>query len=278
VFASAWRELVEHTERREPWRWPSAATQTGESPPVPAEDLPRLSYLVCGTARSGSSLLCDALTATGVAGTPGEHFAMHQLRTVGGRWGAPDFGSYLAQVLRTTTTPNGVFGTKVLPEGFDELLAGLRTLPGTAGLAPAALLTSTLGAVHHIRISRRDRLRQAISLERAVQTGLWTSEPPPPALRPPRPRYSRAAIAGRLEALARQEARWDSFFRDTGCLPVEVAYEDLAADPGGTARRVLRELGIDVPDQVLGVNAALGRQADGLTDEWVKRFRRDAGA
>src|SRR5919202_4203540 len=33
---------------------------------------PRLSYLVCATPRSGSTLLCDVLTSTGVAGRPQE--------------------------------------------------------------------------------------------------------------------------------------------------------------------------------------------------------------
>src|SRR5829696_10459407 len=36
--------------------------------------MPRLSYLICATPRSGSTLLCDALDATGIAGHPEEHF------------------------------------------------------------------------------------------------------------------------------------------------------------------------------------------------------------
>ncbi len=35
---------------------------------------PHTSYLICSTPRTGSSLLCDALTATGVAGRPEEYF------------------------------------------------------------------------------------------------------------------------------------------------------------------------------------------------------------
>ncbi len=36
--------------------------------------VPRLSYLICATPRSGSTLLCDALDGTGIAGHPEEHF------------------------------------------------------------------------------------------------------------------------------------------------------------------------------------------------------------
>ncbi len=35
---------------------------------------PTRSYLVCATPRSGSTLLCEALLATGVAGRPREYF------------------------------------------------------------------------------------------------------------------------------------------------------------------------------------------------------------
>jgi len=35
---------------------------------------PKASYLICATPRSGSTLLCDALEGTGIAGRPEEHF------------------------------------------------------------------------------------------------------------------------------------------------------------------------------------------------------------
>src|SRR3954447_21071418 len=43
---------------------------SGESPVL----RPAVSYLLCSTPRTGSSLLCDALRATGVAGRPEEYF------------------------------------------------------------------------------------------------------------------------------------------------------------------------------------------------------------
>jgi LPS sulfotransferase NodH len=40
----------------------------------PEEKDPVMSYLICATPRSGSTLLCDALGRTGIAGRPAEHF------------------------------------------------------------------------------------------------------------------------------------------------------------------------------------------------------------
>src|ERR1700733_11310881 len=58
--------------------WPTAGSrdivhQASVLDLVPAMT-PMLSYLVCATPRSGSTLLCQALTQTGVAGRPEEDF------------------------------------------------------------------------------------------------------------------------------------------------------------------------------------------------------------
>jgi trehalose 2-sulfotransferase len=37
-------------------------------------ELPKVSYLVCASQRSGTELLCRCLAATGVAGCPQEYF------------------------------------------------------------------------------------------------------------------------------------------------------------------------------------------------------------
>src|SRR4051794_33551393 len=42
--------------------------------PSVSSSRPTCSYLVCATPRSGSTLLCEALKSTGVAGVPEEYF------------------------------------------------------------------------------------------------------------------------------------------------------------------------------------------------------------
>ena len=54
-------------------------------------------------------------------------------------------------------------------------------------------------------------------------------------------------------------------------MPYEVTYEELAADPTGTAHRVLDHLGLEVPPDrqvVVGHH----RQADQLNAEWITKF------
>src|SRR4051794_6151624 len=113
------------------------------------------SYLVCATPRSGSTLLCRALTQTGIAGRPEEYFEARRdtghppaprdyfsgadridLDALLGREhpvppapayssleGIEDYQDHIARTLDGGTTPNGVFGAKIMWGHLDDLSA-----------------------------------------------------------------------------------------------------------------------------------------------------------
>jgi hypothetical protein len=89
---------------------------------------PGTSYFVCGTPRSGSWLLCGLLVSTGVAGRPHEWFWCETEVVNRRAWGVSRFADYLARVRDAGTTPNGVFGSKLMWAYLDDLLARLRHL------------------------------------------------------------------------------------------------------------------------------------------------------
>jgi hypothetical protein len=62
----------EYSTRREGMR--QEVEEDGRVLGMGAAMTPRLSYLICATPRSGSTLLCHALDATGISGHPDEHF------------------------------------------------------------------------------------------------------------------------------------------------------------------------------------------------------------
>src|SRR4051812_7686283 len=147
---------------------------------------PSLVYFVCATPRSGSTLLCRSLAATGVAGRPEEYF--ERLRHSGlprepreyfgglppqdadlldllpeTRTGRPqhaDLDRELPRYLEDGTTPNGVFGSKLMWGHLEDLLARLG--PDT--------LEDRLGRLDYVHVTREDKVAQAVSLWRAVQT------------------------------------------------------------------------------------------------------------
>jgi LPS sulfotransferase NodH len=257
---------------------------------------PRLSYLVCATPRSGSTLLCRALSATGVAGRPEEYF---EARPATGRPPAPrdyfddapgvdldlllgddhpeppapdysslegvtDYGDHVRAALARGTTPNGVFGAKVMWGHLPDLSA-------LAGGEAPELFARLFGAPRYVWVSRRDRIRQAVSLWKAIQTQAWAAGDGGAR----EARYSFEAIDHLRRGLAADDRAWMSFFDTHRIEPLALTYEQVAHDLPGSVRRVLEHLGLD-PAAAGGIEPPLERQADARTEEWVEQYERNA--
>ena len=135
-------------------------------------------YAICAVARSGSHLLSDGLRATRRAGQPKRFFYEglekkyadeHGLDPVG------DYAGYVRGIVAAAATPNAVFGFKLMGWDVDRFISRLRQT-GEFGppVAPEIdLLRSAFPRLRFIQLSRRDKLRQAISHARALQTDLW---------------------------------------------------------------------------------------------------------
>jgi LPS sulfotransferase NodH len=59
-------------------------------------ELPKVSYLVCASPRSGTELLCRCLAATGVAGCPREYFLAEDPAKLPDYWRFWEEGPYAA--------------------------------------------------------------------------------------------------------------------------------------------------------------------------------------
>jgi LPS sulfotransferase NodH len=256
--------------------------------------LPKVSYLVCASQRSGTELLCRCLAATGIAGAPQEYFLAEDPAKLPG-WGFWEEGpfaagenvtgreSFLALVYRLGTTGNGVFGAKIHWNNLRWALARFSEMPRFAGLGRAAILHGAFPGLRVVDVSRRDRVRQAVSWARMAQDGMWVApagqpEPPWP---PPAgaPRYDYELIA-RLESLiAEAHTGWRRLYAELGLMPYQVVYEDLASpqDYEPTIRGVLAHLG---PGDHTGPIPApqTRRQSNDLNQAWVAAYLTDKAA
>jgi trehalose 2-sulfotransferase len=247
------------------------------------------SYFVCATPRSGSTLLCKSLAETGVAGRPEEYF--ERLRHSGlprepreyfegtpdapllsllpetrtGDPAATDLERELPRYLEEGSTPNGVFGAKLMWGYFGDLLARVGTTPD----GPAVeRLTERFGPIRWIHVTRADKVAQAVSLWRAVQTRAWSAADAPET----HPVYDARGIAHLRDQLIEQDAAWRGWFAAHSIDPLVVEYERFAADHAATLRSVLAYLGLEVeriPDP------PMDRQGDERSDRWVARFNEE---
>ena len=233
---------------------------------------PHTSYIVCGTPRCGSSLLCEALKNTGIAGRPEEYFWQGDEPFWSKRWGVSTYADYLDKALEEGTTPNGVFGAKVMWGYFDDFVSRLRQIPGYGGLAVPNLMQTVFPNLHYIWVTRRDKVRQAVSFWKAVQTNIWawsTDEPPVPAKEPT---FDFEAIDYLVQEIVTHEAAWQQYFSECGVTPFTVIYEDLVLAYEEAALQVLQYLNIPIPENLVFAERRLKKQADTLSEEWVQRY------
>jgi LPS sulfotransferase NodH len=253
-----------------------------------------ISYLVCATPRSGSTLLCEALKETGVAGNPLEFFEAlpdtgeprrpvdylvglddpealalvenappHPPPEYSDLRGIEDYDEHLARVREWGTTPNGVFGAKIMWAHLQDLARQLGT-DDLHGLADRAFDCPRL-----VWVRRADTVRQAVSLWRAMQTQSWRAEN---ATTSGEPRYSFGALRHLVEQLEAQDAAWGRFLAAARPPVLTLTYEEIAADPGDAVRRTLEHIGVEAPR--LGL-PSMRRQADERSDAWAERYTRD---
>jgi LPS sulfotransferase NodH len=247
---------------------------------------------VCATPRSGSTLLCELLVASGVAGRPTEH--VESLRAAGRPLEPREYFAgvedpevmirlppssppmphhvpireRLEAVVRHATTPNGVFGTKVMWGYMADLQERLAELPELAPLSGAQRLEALLGEVRWVHVSREDRVAQAVSMWRAVQTRAWRADDDDAC----DPRYCFAGIDHLVSQLEAHDRAWCAWFAAEGLQPLRLTYDEIAADPPAALRRTLAHAGVSEPAQELSAEPPLRRQAGPQSREWAERY------
>lgn len=275
-----------------------------------AMPVPRSSYLICSTPRTGSSLLCDALTATGVAGRPEEYFQF-RARTgfprrpheyfegaghpeifdiLGPRTRVEEdesrydpsrferYDDYLAWALDEGTTANGVFGAKVMWGYFNGFVTGLRwAVPGRQRLSVCELAPSVFPDLRYLSVTRRDKVSQAVSLWRALQSWSWSSDQGVAPDEADHLRYSAAAIDHLVADIQAHEDEWQRYFRECGVEPYTVVYEEFVTDYEGTIRDILRHVNAPGADAATVAPPRRQAQSDGLSKSWAERYRAESG-
>lgn len=270
---------------------------------------PQRSYFVCATPRSGSTLLCEGLKRTGVAGRPAEYFetlastgltrrpleyfrgvdnpqiaaALPDDSSLNGSlqppagWSRERYDDYLASVVERATTDNGVFGAKMMWGYFEDFLALMRGIPAFAELPAPDLMGAAFGDLLYVVVKRERKARQAVSLWKALQTFVWRQERGGDGAHE-RPRnhellYCFEAIDHLERQLTADEGAWDDYFEQSGIEPLTLAYEEFASDVEGAVARVLEGLDVPVPSGFSLPREPLKRQADDHSEQWVRRYR-----
>lgn len=227
------------------------------------EALATLVVLTAG--RSGSNYLQQLMLGNGF-GDPNEYFN-------------PDFGfaeaaeascsteEFLAR-LKKERAGGGVFGVKIMPAHLELMAANMAQ--GDFEFQ-SDLLVSLLPNASFLWLRRSNRIRQAISSWRALQTGeYWRWERneveavEPPDLDPDE-------VDEHLEYLLWTDETWGAFFTRWNIDPLLLIYEEMITDPKRELSRVIEFLEIPAPMEI-EARVPITRQADELTDQMVAAY------
>lgn len=238
------------------------ATASPEPPTGAGADVaPESCFFICHTLRCGSTLLSDALSSTGIAGYPEEYFperapdgsvyvatvaALKDPDTWQSDWTRNPFEECLERVLRSGTSPNGVFASKLKWFNMAYLDETLGRLHEPRGFSLPEHLERRFPNLRYVWVTRRDKVRQAVSLVKARQSAEWKAMSAFPQ-RTGRLDYSFHVVDVALRRIVQEECGWEEYFRHAGITPVTVVYEDLIRNYEPTLRRLLEDLELSLP-------------------------------
>ncbi|MGB8842753.1 MAG: Stf0 family sulfotransferase [Aliidongia sp.] len=250
--------------------------------------IPRQSYIICATPRSGSHLLAGGLSSTAACGFPVERFprvlsGAKPTATQLDSWvtRAPDEVSYdheldtayIKEILELGTTKNGVFGVTIHWFQLQDAIHRIGAYVGNKELSPSAMLSEALPNLSFIWLTRRDKVAQAVSWYKAIESGNYvkrrdyhetsaTAEIP----------FDFKRISAYLSALKSSDNGWKYFFKQADVRPLLIEYEVLVNNYRDTINTVLNFLQIDTKNLIID-EPKYQKLADDQSREWIEKFK-----
>ena len=176
------------------------------------------------------------------------------------------------RIRREGRSPNGIWGGKLMWNQVPLLIDHAAGLPDRSGTGLRSAIADVLGEEPlYVYVYRPDKVHQAVSFWRAVQTRVWRASAT--RGRQDGAQYHATGIAHLLRILQEQDRGWRTWFDEERIEPLEVSYRDLGADSTTAVGKVLLELGLD---PAIAPPPVLERQADVRSNTWVERFLTDA--
>lgn len=196
----------------------------------------RKAYIIGITPRSGSTLLCDLLVSTGVAGNPKEYFNSDYMNLPKYNQ-MPSLDRYVSTIINETKTENGVFGIKI---SFGQ----------ARPLIEKKLLKQLVPDAKVVNLFRRNIVRQATSLHIAAKTNYFhtgdNNERRDKLLSTLE--FDADALFGRVKAIYQEEKGWFDYLDSSAISYMKLFYEDNIRDVDQTISSILTYIGLDASD------------------------------
>ena len=259
---------------------------------------PKLSYTIWFSQRTGSTLLCRALQSIGMVGKPSEWLNCYTPPDFNllDKYQLDNYAKLQQRIWQLGSTPNGVFGIKMgaCEPYFSKIIDAIRQFPGCNSKSNnrVEIWENALGArsfgdeaspgshrfpnCKHIYMTRRNKVRLAVSWWKAIQSEEWHRETGKlPVAKDLEDKYSYEAISHLFAECSMREAAIQEFFTEGLIVPLTIVYEDFILSYEKTIRNILNYLELPNAKNVSLASPPLQKLADNVSEEWVQRFRKE---
>ena len=238
---------------------------------------PKLSYTIWFSQRTGSTLLCRALQSIGIAGKPSEWLNSSDLLD---KYQLDSYAELQQRLWQLGSSDNGVFGVKTgaCEPYFGKIIDTFKQFPGCNSESNnrVEIWENACPNCKHIYMTRRNKVRLAVSWWKAIKSEEWHREQgKPPVAVNLKNKYSYRAISHLFAECSMREAAIQEFFSEGSIVPLTIVYEDFILAYEATIRNILDYL--ELPDsKIVSITSPpLQQLADDVSEEWVQRFRKD---
>jgi LPS sulfotransferase NodH len=226
--------------------------------------------------------LGEILYFAGGLGCPLEYFHSGFRPGFEQRWQVCGADAYLKTLIRLRTDPSGVFSIKLFWQDVAALaldrdashFAGIETRPAADTPDQVyrdifAMLRAMLPNPTCVYLRRADRVRQAVSVVVATQSGIWRDIPANPTGLIPAPvDYDHDAVARAIGFGLHCHAHWKRFFAVNSLTPHNLTYEEMADHLDAAVARLFAFLGRPVPPPYVRIR----RQSNSESERMVLRY------
>ena len=233
--------------------------QFSTSHDFPSVKKPSKFLIIASTPRSGSHMLGHALHMTGKFGFPLEYANQPNLSEWKKRLASEDIREVMKRLQERRTSPNGVFGIKIHYSHIRQF----KNFATLMELFPDAFF---------VFLTRRNLLRQAVSLAISSQSGVWISGQQGTGRVPS---YDYAEINDCLRKTIIDNSSWKYTLATSGCNYLEISFEDVRQDMRQSINRIGDFLGVEISEADIPSTPVTAKQGDATNDLWVERFLLD---
>ncbi|MGK7951895.1 MAG: Stf0 family sulfotransferase [Xenococcaceae cyanobacterium] len=245
-----------------------------------AKSRPQLSYTIWFSQRTGSTLLCKGLASTGIAGKPSEWLYKNNNLDFLTHYQVNNYAELQDKIWQLGSTSNRVFGlkTSICEPNFSEIIDILKKFPpcNPKSNKYSEIWHQAFPNCKHIFMTRRNKVRLAVSWWKAIKTGEWHRKTgTKPTSVQIQNKYSYKAINHLFIESCIREAAIQEFFTEVKIIPLTIVYEDFVLSYRETIQRIIDYLEILNSNNLQIALPAEEQLADAVSENWVQRFMLD---